>query len=674
MAIKLGGSGGGANIPYKGSTAEVSYLPVTQGSYYNLDSTGKLTPADSVLCSTRELDQDGLAQANGGTGSNNASPFYNGTYEGQMPNGNVLYAFQSVINNYSMGISLVVLDEQGLQLTYAPLLFDTLHYTGNLYNIRSAGEDSSHYIFTVFTKGQSSSNNDGRVRGYTVTVRKSDNVITVITHSALAYSGFNTSAKLSTLNTFGGIMDLARDKSVYCAIAVDVVTAYNNCDIEITTGTVSATYANIGNNRTNITDIYRLGSIQLIKYDDSSANFLLIYQVATGNTTTGFTIKKVLVAADGSHTVTDITPSGVTQGNGTGQLHAEHSHIYKSEQIGKYLWACVTNTTEARYQKLSYDGSTITAGSYQQYLAPSTGSADRLFRSSGSGFAGSSQNSGSLIYRYTEDKIYIAPKVTNENWSNYQKGAVWTLGSGSVQGTAVQTDLFDLFIKQAASTATLICISDYGIITERYTATDPSYVIGQTQQVFDTNPITTDKIAYARQSGAVGATVDISLIEGITSSDTLSSSYFLSKEDMYYPFSIAEKQAPSFGYLKPTVFAYQSISSSVINAVNVGSAAFTITAPEGKYIKILTVYASSNTSSAGMRLDGRDFGTRIASAYSTAAVFSNVCIVNSVANPASSSGPSIAPPFICKEFNIIRQSNSNESSTVYVSYMIGEPA
>ena len=674
MAIKLGGSGGGANIPYKGSTAEVSYLPVTQGSYYNLDSSGKLTPADSVLSRTGAIDQDTLAQANGGAQSNNALPFYNGTYEGQMPNGNILYAFQNTINNYSMGIALVVLDKKGNQLTYAPLQFDQQYYTNNFYNIRSAGEDSSHYIFTVFTKGQNSSNNAGAVRGYTVTVRKSDNVITVITHSALAYGGFNTSSKLSVLNNFGGIMDLARGKSVYCAIAVDVVTAYNNVDIEITTGTVSSTYANIGNNRTNITDILRSGSIQLIKYDDSSANFLLIYQAITGNTTTGFTIKKVLVAADGSHTVTDITPSGVTQGSGTGQQYGEYSRIYKSEQAGKYLWASVQNLTEARYQKLSYDGSTITAGSYQQYLAPSTGSADRLFRSSQENFASSGQYSGSLIYRYTEDKIYIAPKVTNANWSNYEKGAVWTLGSGSVQGTAVQTDLFDLFIKQTNSSATLICISDYGIITERYTAADPSYVIGQTQQVFDPNYITKDKIAYARQSGAVGATVDISLIEGITSSDTLSSSYFLSKEDMYYPFSIAEQLAPSFGYLKPTVFAYQSVTGSTTNGVNVGSAAFTLTAPEGKYIKILAVYASSNTSSAGMRLDGVALGTRIASAYSTAAVFDSVCIVNSVANPASASGPSMAPPVICKEFKIIRNSNSGENSTVYVSYMIGEPA
>ena len=192
--------------------------------------------------------------------------------------------------------------------------------------------------------------------------------------------------------------------------------------------------------------------------------------------------------------------------------------------------------------------------------------------------------------------------------------------------------------------------------------------------MFDPNYITKDKIAYARQSGAVGATVDISLIEGITSSDTLSSSYFLSKEDMYYPFSIAEQLAPSFGYLKPTVFAYQSVTGSTTNGVNVGSAAFTLTAPEGKYIKILAVYASSNTSSAGMRLDGVALGTRIASAYSTAAVFDSVCIVNSVANPASASGPSMAPPVICKEFKIIRNSNSGENSTVYVSYMIGEPA
>jgi hypothetical protein len=117
MAIKLGGSGGGANIPYKGSTAEVAYQPVVEGTYYNLNSSGKLVGASAVLSTTGELDQTALAQANGGSLTRNAAPFNCGQYEGQMSNGNILYAFSNYLSSSSMGIGFVVLDSTGSQLS-----------------------------------------------------------------------------------------------------------------------------------------------------------------------------------------------------------------------------------------------------------------------------------------------------------------------------------------------------------------------------------------------------------------------------------------------------------------------------------------------------------------------------------------------------------------------------
>ena len=88
MAIKLGGGGGGANIPYKGSTAEVAYSPVIEGSYHKFNASGKLIADTPVIAKTSALDQTIFSQTNGGGASHSsrdALPFsYGSKFEGLM--------------------------------------------------------------------------------------------------------------------------------------------------------------------------------------------------------------------------------------------------------------------------------------------------------------------------------------------------------------------------------------------------------------------------------------------------------------------------------------------------------------------------------------------------------------------------------------------------------------
>jgi hypothetical protein len=662
----IGGSGGGANIPYKGSTAEVAYTPVVEGTYYNLDSSGKLVPSSAVLSTTEEISQTTLAQANGGSLTRNAYPFNCGQYEGQMSNGNILYAFSNYLSSSSMGIGFVVLDSTGTQLSYAGTDFDSNYYNSNYYQIESIGEDSTNYIFTAFTKGQNSSNNAGAIRGYILTVRKSDNVITFYPNSNLVYS-FNNSTSLNAGNEFGGSLQLARSRSVYCAIAMSAAASSTSLTYELSSGTVSGTYAQVEQTTTSLLTVYDGLNIQLIKYDDSSANFLLAYQTVQSSSAQGYVVKKVLVAADGTHTVTDITPSALSQGTGSTQQQARFTRLYKSEDKSKFLLMSVPSRTEAKYQKTSYDGSTLTVGSLQKYNTPS-GADNYLFRDSETGWQRSLYFS-SAFYRYAEDKLYIAPRQTYETWSNYKKGAVWTLGSGNVYQTAVQTDLFDNFSNRLLDSSNLTTYSTSydGIITERISVAN-SYVVGQTAQFWDTSPVTLDKIAYARQSGNVGQTVNISLIEGVTSSETLPSTYWLSKEDMYYEYSTAVVSAPSFSYLKPIAKNFVNLSSSTVNAVAQGEAALTVTAPEGKYLKIEAYYALANQL-VGLKIDGTVFAE-----YSGTASVNAVNAYAVILNGNSSGGPSIAAPIICKEFIVYRSGSGTISANTYVTYTIGEPA
>ena len=80
-------------------------------------------------------------------------------------------------------------------------------------------------------------------------------------------------------------------------------------------------------------------------------------------------------------------------------------------------------------------------------------------------------------------------------------------------------------------------LSNSGIISARIdqNSNTASFTQAVTSQIFSTIGATKESIAYVRQAGDVGDTVNISLIEGVTSSDSLSSTYFLNKEDFYYP-------------------------------------------------------------------------------------------------------------------------------------------
>ena len=649
--------GGGGSTSYKGSTAVVDYSAVSEGTYHNLNSSGKLVPNTPVISDTGELNQATLAGVNGGTLSRIAGPFVSGQSEGQMPNGNVLYAFSNYIDPSNIGIGFVVLDSSGTQLSYAIPLLSDYYYDSNLYNIESMGQDSTHYIFTVVTKGQNSSNNIAYVRGYILRVAKSDNAITFSANSGLVHQ-LGSSGILA--NDLGGSLQLARDKSVYCSIAVtggftDTIT------YELASGTVSASYGQVEQTTTSIPNVRDGKNIQLIKYDDSTANFLLAYNDSV-STTTGYVVKKVLVAADGTHTVTDITPVALSQGTGTTQQQARYIRLYKSEDKSKFLFMSIPSSFEARYQKTSYDGSTLTVGSLQKY------SGTTLFRQAAS-FWNNTRYSNSLIYRYAEDKLYLSPRATHSSWSSYTKGAAWVLGSGDVTtANFVETNLFDTFLRTGGreDILSLISIAFDGIVTDQLIPGNSDYLLGQTSQVFDSSPITQDKIAYVRQSGEIGDTVNISLIEGVTSKDTLSSTYWLNKEGMYYAFNVAETTIPAFSYLKLLSNNSGFLGFATVNAASVGADVLSIKAPEGKYIIVYgydSTAGNTSASSTGVRVDGNSITTRVNASDNTAAY------TNQAARITSNN-----TPLICKSFSFYRSSASVEDSSSTVYYYIGEPA
>jgi hypothetical protein len=525
MAIKLGGSDGGANIPYKGSTAEVTYQPVAQGSYQHLDSEGNIVPSTGIIADTAAVSQSSIGIANGFAGRRTIDVYYGGRAENTMPNGNSLLVSVAYDNGTASAWALTLVDSEGVPLTYyKPYTPNSLvNYNG--WSTQYLGEDSQYYLFSVFLTGYYQ---NGYQYSIIVKVAKSDNAITSNQVTGYAHSS-NNQAQMTQRSA--PRLYLARDKSVYCQEYMSAYSSSTSQTITIATGTVNSSYSTSLQQNSTFT-VYKPTNVSLTKYDDGSGNFLLMYATGTGS----LVFKKISVAANGSHTVTDVTPTGLSLGtNDASQLRPDRSSLLESEVAGKYIFVFVPEVWQANYQKLSYDGTTVTASGFQKYEVGNTQSVNYFFSYTGSALL-NLYSSGQWIYRYAEDKMYLFPAATHVNWASNTEGAVWTLGTGNVVNTAVKTNLFSDF---SSSVSRLISIAENNIVSSitGWNASTETFLKASTSQLFSALASTKEKVAYVRQAGDVGDTVNISLIEGITSSDTLSLTYFLNKEDFYYPLS-----------------------------------------------------------------------------------------------------------------------------------------
>ena len=534
MAIKLGG-GGGANIPYKGSTAEVTYLPVAQGSYQNLDAAGKIIPTKGFIAETNYFSQTALALASASFGYYRTNtPFAGGRSEGVMPNGKSLVTSFGYTGSTSGTAALIyVLDTDGSLLTYSnPFGTNNQHYSYNSWSTQYLGEDSQYYLFSCFIQG-TISGSSGYQRSLLVKVNKVTNAIGVnqttsnsLGSGTLAGRSDDSAPRLFT----------ARNQAVWCAEYVSTSASTTNVTITVSSGTVNTNFVSASaGTTTTFTSIYSATNVSLTKYDDGSGNFLLMYCTGTGS----LVFKKILVAADGTHTVTDLSVSGLSLGTTVAtQIHAQRCVLQESEVLGKYLLFSNPYIYQANYQKISYNGTAVTAGGFQKYNTATTNAADYFFRYSGSSTPGL-RAAGQIFYQYAEDAVYVAPIGTHANWSSYVTGAKWILGSGDVSDTAVTTTVFNEVARPGDTSESLLSRASNGIISSKinYNNASSAYIKAASDRIFYPLGITKEQVAYVRQAGDVGDTVNISLVEGITSSDTLSSTYFLNKEDFYYALS-----------------------------------------------------------------------------------------------------------------------------------------
>ena len=165
--------------------------------------------------------------------------------------------------------------------------------------------------------------------GFIIKVAKSDNTISTASFSVVQLNN-NT---IATYTGYGAPrMDLARNKSVYCNQRLtNVNNSTTNGTLTIATGTLDSNYNPTEVTTSVLTGVYTYASVELDKYDDASGNFLLMYCTST----TALVFKKILVAADGSHTVTDVTPAGLTLGNSTTSLIASSSRLHIIRSSGK---------------------------------------------------------------------------------------------------------------------------------------------------------------------------------------------------------------------------------------------------------------------------------------------------------------------------------------------------
>ena len=655
MAIKLGGGGGGSTKKLTASTATVGYDPVSPGTRSKLDENGNLTGDAKSIYSYAYTNDSVVRRINSSAGTRYGGPHIAGEMQAGMPDGTHLTIYTYYVSStYGFGCSLNT--SSGEEITSITLDTDASYYNGPAYSLEYLGEDSTNYLFSFLLTGTNSNNTVGTIQGGFITRNKSTDALT--SYLASGVSGQRTSSVSVTAQACLQLKT-CRNHSAYISM---INPNSNNSTIEIRSGTLSSSYTSSFQTTTTYTDNNSYRNMRLLEYDNATGHYLLAYFSSDAT----LELKKIIVAADGSHTVSDITvPSSLSSNIGTGSsnFYALYSWIHESEAKGKYLISGQKNNYELVYQKLSYDGSSLTAGPFQSYYTGSNSSANYLFNGSQTSYQ--YQTRKNLHYSFSQDRIFLDPQGTHSSWGS--SGATWVLGSaaGSVTDTATKFTNLDSFYSIA--TMRPGTLSKAGLISQAQSGSSDVFVTSVNANSLLLTSKTEEKVAIVRQAGITGDTVNISLVDGITSEETLDSSSYLNKEDMYYAYEQADSNPVDFTYYSPGSTKYVEVSTSTLNNTDVNAVALTLSAPPGKLLRIqMCICSGSSQQQVQTNMDGTKVGDYIISQSTTGWSDSYFGVQRGAGKIAH------FEPLMCKTFEIIRNTTSTHSYNIYIMYDYGE--
>jgi len=534
----LYGGSGGVNDIYTDSTATVGTGSVVAGEKLKLSSTGQLFPQTHQTMPEVERDVADIIQ--GSTETNYYNAAAGATFGNPvMPDGRSIYMLV-----YSNGdAQAVVLKKDGV--TRDGTTSVTLDQTGNTGTV--------HFQFYQLGQTTNSGNTHYRVgvvyrcyhnagyyyqKFFLLFVEKDSTSIS----SALGnMSGYHSYVPVS-VSYWNRYLPSERDVDNWKTCRGDTVDFYGFPKENYAPGTyvfnAVMNYASTqGHNTYNEnfwskTDLAHTGggstyvnALSIVKIDDANGIFLVLHESTAGTQT----LTKIVIDASAQITASTVaTISSSYSGLNAAMTRTDVVMVGSGTGSNNLCFMRQASTTSLQVQPCTYNSSTnaLTWGTYVALDTP--------------------VESGVQSQWYTNDILNDAtyrPKWTYSPSTKkvYFSNMAADKGSGLILDTQTSTLGIGRLAQELPSvtpSATNITASVDGtsLIQNNNTPTYLSQI--EPWGVDNSVLVTSNTAAVARETGVNGETIDISLVDGITSASDLPSTYYLKKNDLFFPYTV----------------------------------------------------------------------------------------------------------------------------------------
>ena len=563
MAV-LGSSGGGAGDTYTASTA-VADIPVESGRSYALSSDGKLVPSDLIV---RKKQGIAVPPSNVPGASGYAYAF---NVYGDMvtPDGKATFHFLSDNGSGYYGIFYISLD--GGLTSNGPVMDES---TGNPFDrsigwgggtgarayVRLLGEDETYYYYTLFFdfyEASTSSTNYSVGRGimvkkadYTFHTSGTDDVVSAQapiwrTRTSTNVSNYQHDHDYSRQSK--QFFFTCRNKDIFVwteglnsmseyGFVLNAVDTYRSSDSTYWGGTsmglpkTSGVQQSATTHRDNVTAQQHL---PLFKVDDANGIFIAPYFCDSGTNDGEHVFLKYSVAAD--HTITtssEILIGGTDPAVGS----AAFGHWIATSNPLIYYYLYHQTSTSVYYTPCTWnsDWTAATWGTQAQLTLPIT-------MSGGYGTSDWALDyddiTMGLKHSVPEKELFFMTGNSDHTDRSALALSFPASGTPSVLGTIA----LNVALENSAADYTSMHMQSvnngtmFSVQAQQGNIKNYGYAIYYTDYWNPNFKKTTSKPAIARADGDIGDTVNIDLKTGDTATATLSSNFYLTKENMSYP-------------------------------------------------------------------------------------------------------------------------------------------
>ncbi len=563
MTFKFGGSGGGggAGDTYTASTA-VAGIPVTNGRSYNLSNEGKLAPANTLIV------QNGTDPVpNSVTGSGGSGMDYSCNVYGDRITPDGLATFHLITDSAGAGyrgIFYVSLDggnssngtEHG-QNSYGPMMYQG-GYGGpsqcTAY-IKLLFEDDDRWYYSVwFTWKYAASSSQWYNSGHGFMLYKSNHEFT---HSNWygympQYAAMSTSAgnrynpRYHYARQSKYFFETCRNKDIFVwtygqydddngGFMVKATDTYRSSDAAYYGGTNMGLPKTTGAQTSGTThrdNAKEQSHMPFFKVDDTNGIFIAPYYATAGSNQNENVYVKYTIAANHTISETEIAISGTDPAQGgTGQGHWVAT---TNPLIFYYLY--MGSTTALYYTKCTWnsDWTSATWGTQAYIALVGTTQANGY----GATYWALDQDHPSIQCKHSvpEKELFF---LTGANEAK-DTSAVCSFPATGTPSFVGLTSLNNQLSSVVGTNMIMQSMNGGSMMSIQYPDNQETYGFAcyYTDHFNASFKKTTELIAIARADGNSGDTVNIDLKTGDTSSATLTTDFYLTKEGMSYPFDV----------------------------------------------------------------------------------------------------------------------------------------